>query len=160
MPKGTPRTATAAVEILRQHEQQTEPQRLVVKTHSEPAETRQVELAVTEGGSPFPRKALNDGTPTAYKPATKGVKAGLKQGETRITCVFREDQSQVLHDWAKTTGRTFREVCLAMAERYIDEVIRKAAGEGLTLKHGAKEPPEAYADLYGDTPDQWAKFFE
>ena len=159
MAKGTPRTATAAVEIIRQHEQ-TEPQRLVVETHSEPAETRRVELAATEGGSPFPRKALNDGTPVAYRPAKRGVNAGLRQGETRITCIYRQDQSQVLHDWAKTTGRTFRQVCLAMADRYIEEVIRPAtSGDHKLINTG--DVPEAYADMYdAETPDEWAQFFK
>ena len=146
--KGTPRTATAAAEILRQHEQ---------------PEPQQVEVIVTEGtyggGTFVVQGPVNDGTPTAYKPATRGAKTGLKQGETRVTCILREDQSQVLHDWARTTGRTFREITLAMAERYIEEVIREAASVGLNVRQGAKEPPEAYADLYGDAPDQWAKFF-
>lgn len=93
-----------------------------------------------------------------YKPAKKGVNAGLREGETRITCIYRQDQSRVLHDWAKTTGRTFREVCLAMADRYIEEVIRPATSGDHKLKTTG-EPPEAYADLYADAPDEWAQFF-
>ena len=99
--------------------------------------------------------------PDEYKPDRRGVKAGLRQGETRITCIYREDQSQVLHDWAKTTGRTFREVCLAMADRYIEEVIKPATSGDRKLRKGKAEPPEAYADLYEAEPtaDEWAQFF-
>ena len=98
---------------------------------------------------------------TEYRPDKRGVKAGLREGETRITCIYREDQSQVLHDWAKTTGRTFREVCLAMAGRYIEEVVRPATSGDRKLKVGKVEPPEAYADLYETEPtaDEWAQFF-
>lgn len=95
-----------------------------------------------------------------YKPDTRGVNAGLRQGETRITCIYRKDQNRVLHDWAKTTGHTFREVCLAMADRYIDEVVRPATSGDFKLRRGKEEPPEAYADLYDEAPDFWAAFFE
>lgn len=101
---------------------------------------------------------LADQKPAEYKPAKSGVKAGLREGETRITCIYREDQSQVLHDWAKTTGRTFREVCLAMADAYIEEVIRPATSGDRKLK-AKDEPPKEYADMYQDTPDEWAQFF-
>lgn len=95
-----------------------------------------------------------------YRPAKKGVNAGLRKGETRITCIYRQDQSQVLHDWAKTTGRTFREVCIAMADRYIDEVIRPATSGDRKLNNTG-DVPEAYADLYDtETPDEWAQFFK
>lgn len=95
-----------------------------------------------------------------YRPAKRGVNAGLRQGETRITCIYRQDQSQVLHDWAKTTGRTFREVCLAMADKYIEEVIRPAtSGDRKLINTG--DVPEAYADMYdAETPDEWAQFFK
>ena len=95
---------------------------------------------------------------TEYQPPKSGVKAGLREGETRITCIMREDQSQVLHDWAKTTGRTFREVCLAMADHYIEDVIRPATSGDRKLKTKDKQP-EAYTDLYADAPDEWAQFF-
>ena len=100
------------------------------------------------------------GVEVEYQPAKKGVKAGLRPGETRITCIYRDDQSQVLHDWAKTTGRTFREVCLAMADRYIEEVIRPATSGKKKLKR-TSEPPEAYIDLYETeaSADEWAQFF-
>lgn len=91
----------------------------------------------------------------------KGVKAGLKKNETRVTCIFTDDMNKVLHDWAKTTGRTFREVTLAMADRYIDEVIRKAAADGLKLNAPSGETPEDYKDLYQDEekPDPFSRYF-
>lgn len=96
-----------------------------------------------------------------YKPPKSGVKAGLREGETRITCIFTDEQSQLLHDWAKTTGRTFREVCLAMADRYIDEVIFMATDDGVRLKRGDKEPPERYVSIYEaeDAEDKFARYF-
>lgn len=147
---------------------QDEPRTIAVEPHSEPVEPQKLKVTITEAESPYPRGPFTSGTPVAYKPPEpvaykppkKGVRTGLKQGETRVTCIFTEEQNQVLHDWCKTTGRTFREVCLAMATHYIDTVIREAANEGLHLRRGAKEPPEAYADLYGDMPDLWAKFFK
>lgn len=86
----------------------------------------------------------------AKKPrAKRGVKAGLKDGETRVTCVLTDDQSQVLHDWAKTNNRTFREITMAMADRYIAEVIKPYADEGHKLRRQAGvEPPASYADFY------------
>lgn len=94
------------------------------------------------------------------KPKT-GVKAGLRVGESRVTCVLSDDQNQILHDWAKTTGRTFREVTMAMADRYIEEVIAAAAKDGVKLERGEKEPPEAYANLYKDdaSEDKFARYF-
>lgn len=81
----------------------------------------------------------------------KGVKAGLKDGETRVTCVLTDDQSQVLHDWAKTNNRTFREITLAMANRYIAEVIKPYAEQGHRLRRQAGvEPPATYTDFYED----------
>lgn len=90
-----------------------------------------------------------------------GVKAGLKQGETRVTCIFTDDMNKVLHDWAKTTGRTFREVTMAMGERYIDEVIRQAAADGLKLNASRGVVPEEYAELYTDeeAPDPFSRYF-
>lgn len=134
MPKGTPRTATAASAILQQATTPEQGQEQGTRVH-----------------------ATYDREP-AYKPATKGVKAGLKPGETRITCIYRDEQGQVLHDWAKTTGRTFREVCLAMADHYIEEVIRPATSGDRKLK-AKGDVPEEYADLYAETPDEWAQFF-
>lgn len=84
--------------------------------------------------------------------AKRGVKAGLKDGETRVTCVLTEDQSKVLHDFAKTNGRTFREVTMAMADRYIAEVIKPYAEAGHRLRRQpGVEPPETYVDFYEDT---------
>ena len=83
-----------------------------------------------------------------YKPAKHGVKAGLREGETRVTCVFREDENRVLHDWAKTTGRTFREVCLAMCGTYIETVIKRAAEDGVRLNSYSEMPPSNFTDLY------------
>lgn len=148
MAKGTPRNATASQFILRQSETP-EPEAVKVSFRT-----------VTE--DEWDQRKGNSGsdTPTSYRPAKSGVKAGLREGETRITCIYREDQSQVLHDWAKTTGRTFREVCLAMADRYIEEVIRPATSGERKLKRTG-EPPEAYADLYEmeASADEWAQFF-
>ena len=116
-------------------------------------------MSVTVTDGEVPHGPINDGTPTTYRPATKGVKAGLKAGESRITCIFRDEQSKVLHDWAKTTGRTFREVCLAMADHYIENVIRPATSGERKLK-AKGDAPETYADMYDtDTPDEWAQFF-
>lgn len=92
----------------------------------------------------------------------KGVKVGLRLGETRVTCVLSDAQNQVLHDWAKTTGRTFREVTMAMADKYIGEVIGGAfAASGGKLKRGEKEPPEEFAQLYETEADEdeFAEFF-
>lgn len=139
MAKGTPRTATAASAILRQ------------------AETLETE-PMAKAAAAKAHEAIAD--KPAYKPATSGVKAGLREGETRITCIFREDQSQVLHDWAKTTGRTFREVCIAMADAYIENTIRPATSGNRKLNNTGTVP-EAYADMYdAETPDEWAQFFK
>ncbi len=90
------------------------------------------------------------------------VKTGLREGETRVTCIFTDEQNQVLHDWAKTTGHTFREVCLAMADNYIESTIRLATKKkgGLTCP-ALTTPPDEYADLYkGWHNDEWAEFFK
>lgn len=89
------------------------------------------------------------------------VKSGLREGETRVTCVFGEDENQVLHDWANTTGRTFREVCIHMVDHYINDVIRKAVKKNVGLTCQAMTlPPDEYADLYkGWHNDEWAEFF-
>lgn len=94
------------------------------------------------------------------KPKT-GVKAGLREGESRVTCVLTDEQNQLLHDWAKTTGRTFREVTMSMAYKYIDEVIAMAVDDGMKLERGEKEPPERYADWYKDdaSEDKFARYF-
>lgn len=92
----------------------------------------------------------------------KGVKAGLRDGESRITCVLKDEQSQVLHDWAKTTGRTFREITLAMADRYIAEVIEQYGRDGGKLKRQGVEPPATYAHLYAEDEteeDEFARYF-
>lgn len=157
MAKGKPRTATAASAIL---QQASETQTLNVEVHSEPAETRTLNVEAHSEPAETKKAVVDNGTLKPYKPAKKGVNAGLKQGETRITCIFRQDQSHVLHAWAKTTGHTFREVCLAMADRYIEEVIRPATSGDRKLKRGTAEPPETYADLYDATPDMWEQFFE
>jgi len=90
-----------------------------------------------------------------------GVKAGLKQDEIRVTCIFTDDMNKVLHDWAKTTGRTFKEVTMVMCERYIDEVIRQAASDGLKLNAADGQIPADYADLYKDetAPDPFSRYF-
>lgn len=97
--------------------------------------------------------------PTPEKPK-KGVKAGLREGDTRITCIYRDEQNQILHDFAKTTGHSFRDVCVAMADHFIEEVIRPSTEEIGKLKRNG-EPPEVYADMYQDdeTPDKWAHIF-
>ena len=91
----------------------------------------------------------------------KGVKAGLREGESRVTCVLSDAQNQVLHDWAKTTGRTFREVTISMADKYIADVIAAAAKDGVKLERGENEPPEQYADLYkaDAAEDKFARYF-
>lgn len=97
----------------------------------------------------------------ADRPKT-GVKAGLREGESRVTCVMHDDQNELLHDWAKMTGRTFREVTIAMADLYIEQVIGKFAEDGGKVKRNPdKEPPARYADLYADdaTEDKFAKYF-
>lgn len=89
------------------------------------------------------------------------VTTGLREGETRVTCVFGEAESQVLHDWANTTGRTFREVCIHMVGRYIADVIRPATkkNDGLVCP-SVTLPPDEYADIYkGWHNDEWAEFF-
>ena len=99
------------------------------------------------------------GDDDGYIPAKNGVRANLREGELRVTCVIREDQSKVLHDWGKTAGRTFREVCISMAEHYITNVISVAAAKHkLNCTDG--NPPEDYAYLYGEQPDDcWAEWF-
>lgn len=103
---------------------------------------------------------LNSFAKKDERPKT-GVKAGLREGESRVTCVLSDAQNAVLHDWAKTTGRTFREVTMSMADRYIEEVIAAAAKDGVKLERGEKEPPEAYADLYkaDAEEDKFARYF-
>jgi hypothetical protein len=55
----------------------------------------------------------------------------------------------VLHDWAKTNNRTFREITMAMASRYIAEVIKPYAESGHKLRAQAGQvPPATYADYY------------
>lgn len=81
--------------------------------------------------------------------AKRGVKAGLKDGETRVTCVMTDDMSQVLHDFAKTYGKTFREVTMKMADSYIETYVRRSIekdGKMRTVR-GAK-PPIDYEYLY------------
>jgi len=98
-----------------------------------------------------------------HKPAKQGVKAGLREGETRITCVFGEDENQVLHDWAKLTRRTFREVCIAMVRLYINSTISSAiakTGVKLNVTSG-RNVPKQYSNLYNDEDsDVFAKCFE
>ena len=96
-----------------------------------------------------------------YKPAKHGVKAGLREGETRVTCVFKEDETRVLHDWAKTTGRTFREVCLAMCGTYIETVIKRAAEDGVRLNLSDNEmPPSNFTYLYESVgADRFERYF-
>lgn len=87
-----------------------------------------------------------------YKPVKQGVKAGLREGETRVTCVFGEDENQVLHDWARLTRRTFREVCVAMVQSYIDGTISGAlarTGTKLIATNG-RDVPKAYIHFYND----------
>ena len=151
MAKGKPRDVTAASVILRQAETPepvNEPVRLEIRRADPDDQERESAIQV--------HTTYND--KPAYRPATKGVKAGLKQGETRTTCIFRDEQSRVLHDWAKTTGRTFREVCLSMAHLYIEQVVRPAtSGDRKLINTG--DIPEAYAEMYDEAPDQWAQFF-
>lgn len=161
--KGIARTATAASLILQQAATpEPEPVEYTIRRAETPEpEPVEIRLVSTDQGSAEESTATvvtSYGEP-AYKPAKRGNNAGLRQGETRITCIFRKDQSQVLHDWAKTTGHTFREVCLSMAERYIDEVIQPAVQGDRKLKRGKVEPPEVYADLYNATPDEWDVIF-
>ena len=105
-------------------------------------------------------EGIGDDDDVSYVPEKKGVKAGLRQGETRITCIFRDDQNQVIHDWARTTGRSFREVTIAMADYYIDNVVRRAAKDGKCLISREAELPEAYADLYDtNVSDTYAQYF-
>ena len=92
--------------------------------------------------------------------AKHGIKAGLEPDESRITCIFKDDQNQLLHDWCRTTEQSFKAVCLAMANLYIEQVIRAAADEGAKVKRSIKsDPPEQYADLYEEpAPDPYAKY--
>ena len=62
------------------------------------------------------------------------VCAGLRQGDVRVTCVLTEEQAQILRDFAKTAGVTFREVCQSMASKYIDVVVRPQCAKGLRLR--------------------------
>jgi len=99
--------------------------------------------------------------PKTERPKT-GVKAGLRVGESRVTCVMADDQNELLHDWAHMTGRTFREVTMAMADLYIEQVIGKFAEDGGKVKRNPdKEPPERFAHLYEDeaAADEFAKYF-
>ena len=59
---------------------------------------------------------------------------GLREGDTRMSCVVRKDQAQVLHDWARTAGKSFREVCVTMIDRYVAEVIERAHEDGIELR--------------------------
>lgn len=91
-----------------------------------------------------------------------GAKAGLREGESRVTCVMADDQSELLHDWARMTGRTFREVTMAMADLYIEQVIGKYVSDGGKVERNKdKEPPEKYADMYEDgaAEDKFARYF-
>lgn len=94
------------------------------------------------------------------KKVTHGVKAGLLPDETRITCIFKDSQNQLLHDWSRTTEQSFKDICLAMADLYIEQVIAKAAADGAKVKRSIKaEPPEQYIDLYeDDQPNVYAKY--
>lgn len=97
---------------------------------------------------------------TMTRKATRGVKAGLNPDESRVTCILKDEQNQILHDWARTTEQSFKEVCLAMAETYIQTVIAAAAADGAKVKRSVrKDPPAQYADLYEDeTPNLYAKY--
>lgn len=91
-----------------------------------------------------------------------GVKAGLRDGESRVTCVMRDDQSELLHDWAKMTGRTFREITIAMADLYIDQVIGKFVEDGGKIRsREGGTPPASYSDMYDESAsvDEFAKYF-
>lgn len=95
---------------------------------------------------------------------TNGVRKGLRDGELRVTCILGEQQNEVLHDWAKLSGRTFREVCISMADHYIADVIGQFVKDGnklRTRKEGA-EPPSDYVDLYEESKpsdDKFAQYF-
>ena len=95
---------------------------------------------------------------------TNGVRKGLRDGELRVTCILGEQQNEVLHDWAKVSGRTFREVCMSMADKYIEDVIAQYVKDGgkLRTREDGAEPPSDYADLYDEgTPvdDKFARYF-
>ena len=156
MPKGTPRTATAASVILQQaatpEQEQVE---YIIRQADTPEQGKRNDLT----SSDMTDKVHTSYGKPAYTPAKSGNNAGLRQGETRITCIFRQDHSKVLHDWAKSTGHTFREVCLMMADRYIEEVVRPATRGERKLKNTG-DVPEAYADMYDATPDEWEMLFK
>ena len=94
------------------------------------------------------------------KKITHGVKAGLLPDEMRITFILKDAQNQILHDWARTTEQSFRNICIAMADMYIEQIIAKAAADGAKVKRSIKaEPPEQYIDLYEDEqPNPYAKY--
>ena len=99
---------------------------------------------------------------TGSKRAKRGVRAGLREGEVRVTCIFTEEQNAVLHDWARTTGRTFREVTMAMADLYINTTVKGYVDGGGKLKLGKdQQPTNGYESFYDDTSqeDPFAKYF-
>ena len=99
---------------------------------------------------------------TGSKRAKRGVRAGLREGEVRVTCIFTDAQNRLLHDWAKTTGRTFREVAMAMADLYVSQTIKGYVDGGGKLKRSAgSEPPTGYESFYEEETgeDPFAKYF-
>ncbi len=93
------------------------------------------------------------------KRPTTGARSGLRDGETRVTIVLSDDLNAVLHDWARASGRTWREVCMVMAMRYVTDVVGAWVKDGHRLRRKDGEPiPEAFADYYDDGPDEIAKY--
>jgi hypothetical protein len=109
-----------------------------------------------------PNEVLLQSLDTSNKRAKRGVRAGLRDGETRVTCIFTDEQNTLLHDWAKTTGRTFREVTMAMADLYVREVVSGYVDGGGRLKLGKdQQPPKGYESYYEEDAgeDPFAKYF-
>lgn len=91
-----------------------------------------------------------------------GVRVGLRPGELRVTCVLSDIQNDLLHAWSATSGRTFRQVTMAMADFYIENVIGMAVRDGVKLKRSeGKEPPVDYSEWYeSEFNDPYAEFFK
>lgn len=89
-------------------------------------------------------------------------RTGLRDGEIRVTCIFTDEQNALLHDWAHTAGKDWREVTLAMADRYIKDVIEKYAEEGGKLRKSPKFAPEVERTLLADKyeADPFEEFFD
>ena len=110
-----------------------------------------------------PNEVLLQGlSSTESKRAKRGVRAGLRSGETRVTCIFTDEQNRILHDWARTTGRTFREVTMAIADLYINATVKGYVDGGGKLKRDPdSEPPAGYEHFYEEEAgeDPFAKYF-